>query len=660
MVSFKLLFYPQDNLKLQEIATHLDKNELEIFSAKSLKKTNRNEWPTLDGAVVYADETLNSTLDFIKKKTKFRSFPLILIGKEKYFSSIPPGIDDYLNETADLKYIIFKIRAFFRRIDRERDSNPLTGLPGNASINRTIRNRLSADRDFDVIYIDINNFKAYNDVYGFSKGDDVLISMADILKRAVSEFKDIFVGHVGGDDFVVVYEEEAGADLFLKNLIEFFEEALNQFYNRTDLDRGFITAIDREGHMLHFPLMGMSMVVIHSEDIKEITSLEEIGARIARFKRMAKVKSSFRNRNICIDSHGAEDPVKVLEKIAVDYNQPQDKRREAIEALGQLGDKDSLSFLTKLLGKDTNYLIKKSTVYALGKLDPLSAKEVLIKTLKDQSAHVRMRAVGALGNIGGAEIYTYIMPLIKDKNKYVRREAISVLGRLGNEDAKTILVKLLGSKDINVKLNAVKALGDLSCEEAIPVFMRLSANAPINFLREIIFSLGRIRSAQAVEALGGFLDNDFYQAKLFALKALNYRLNKYGSQKIGEKILAKVRALSVDKNISLRREAIMVLGCLGEEKYRKPLIGLLSEKDSITRRNTAFVLGRLKIKQAQEKLALASQDRNEFVRAAAVWALGEIGTSLTSKSVSALRLRLKDYSERVRERAALAIAKVFK
>lgn len=153
--------------------------------------------------------------------------------------------------------------ALQRMRDEAKGANPLTGLPGNVSIANYIDSCLNAGRYICVLYCDLDNFKAYNDKYGFTRGDDAILYTRDCL-LAVAKRKDIrdaFVGHEGGDDFVVVVDFEYW-EIFAKAFITTFDRGVYQFYNAIDARNGFIESVNRQGVRQRFPLMSISVAVV--------------------------------------------------------------------------------------------------------------------------------------------------------------------------------------------------------------------------------------------------------------------------------------------------------------------------------------------------------------------------------------------------------------
>lgn len=146
--------------------------------------------------------------------------------------------------------------------EEAKGANPLSGLPGNNIIVQKIEEMIHNKRKFAVIYGDLDNFKAYNDKYGFSKGDDAILYTRDCFLDTAKKFGDplTFVGHEGGDDFVIVCTYETWEPL-CKGITTSFDSDIKQFYNESDAKQGFIESLDRQGRRMRFPLMSISLAV---------------------------------------------------------------------------------------------------------------------------------------------------------------------------------------------------------------------------------------------------------------------------------------------------------------------------------------------------------------------------------------------------------------
>jgi diguanylate cyclase (GGDEF)-like protein len=218
--------------------------------------------------------------------------PIIMItsqdSQEDILIGLELGADDYVKKPFNERELLARIRNIFRRIDRNKNANPLTGLNGNLEIQREITSRIAKGALFAVVYIDLDNFKSYNDVYGFSNGDKIIVLTADILKDQVSLFgkQEDFVGHIGGDDFILVTTPEK-VDKLCSEIISDFDEKIGSFYNEEDRSMGCITTKNRKGEIDTFPIITISLAVVTNER-REINGYVEVGDISADLKKKLK------------------------------------------------------------------------------------------------------------------------------------------------------------------------------------------------------------------------------------------------------------------------------------------------------------------------------------------------------------------------------------
>lgn len=179
------------------------------------------------------------------------------------------------------------------------NSNPLTGLPGNWALRREIERRLNNKETFDVIYIDLNDFKPYNDTYGFAMGDLVITTLGELLKEVSKNFSKVFIGHIGGDDFVVVIEHRQ-AEGFCEFLIEKFKEKLTLFYHSEDLKRGYYESLDRRGIKKQIPLLSISCAILSSCNFSSFGELSSKASEVKAYVKKVSKESGqsfyFRDR----------------------------------------------------------------------------------------------------------------------------------------------------------------------------------------------------------------------------------------------------------------------------------------------------------------------------------------------------------------------------
>lgn len=181
-------------------------------------------------------------------------------------------------------------------------ANPLTGLPGNESIQREINELLRSGKDFDIAYIDIDNFKPYNDYYGFEKGDTVIKVLGEIITDillATSSSPPAFFGHIGGDDFIIITEPHKSQSL-VSRVIQAFEEHRPALHGANDCAAGCYTATNRKGESETFPLLSLSIGIVNTL-LTPVDSYGRLASLSTEVKRLAKKQSGssvFLNRRI--------------------------------------------------------------------------------------------------------------------------------------------------------------------------------------------------------------------------------------------------------------------------------------------------------------------------------------------------------------------------
>lgn len=177
------------------------------------------------------------------------------------------SVDDILVRPISSVLFVARIGLAKARMARVFDNNPLSRLPGNTSILRTIQDVIEQDDGYGVCYVDIDNFKPYNDRYGFAQGDDVILMVARIMVNVVEEFSraDSFVGHVGGDDFLFIVPEDK-VEVICTKMLANFEVVRNMFLSSEDLKAGCYIEKDRQGRETRFELLSLSIAVVLTTD----------------------------------------------------------------------------------------------------------------------------------------------------------------------------------------------------------------------------------------------------------------------------------------------------------------------------------------------------------------------------------------------------------
>ena len=172
--------------------------------------------------------------------------------EEADWSSMPA--DDYLVRPFSELELVARVTLCLTRAQRDVNANPLTGLPGNISIIREAERRLASGESFAIAYVDLDHFKAFNDRYGFARGDEVLRMTARILVNAIAglNIPETYVGHVGGDDFLFITPCTA-IERACEEIIRNFDVIVPNFYDGEDRRRGAIESVDRKGKASALP-----------------------------------------------------------------------------------------------------------------------------------------------------------------------------------------------------------------------------------------------------------------------------------------------------------------------------------------------------------------------------------------------------------------------
>lgn len=213
------------------------------------------------------------------------------------------SVDDYLTKPFNVEELLARIRMQLRRV-QENLLSPLTGLPGGVQVERAIEQKLREGVRWATLYLDLDHFKAYNDVYGFVRGNDLIRLLAHVAADAVRQSGNVtdFLGHVGGDDFVIITTPER-VEVLCSRLISEFDTQSRALYTDDDLRRGSLSATDRQGHMRTYPLVTLSIGVVTNQH-RAVTSMEEVSRIAAEVKRKAKESAA---SSYFIDRRGSPD-----------------------------------------------------------------------------------------------------------------------------------------------------------------------------------------------------------------------------------------------------------------------------------------------------------------------------------------------------------------
>lgn len=271
----KILVVDDDRLMINIIKECLEKEGYKVVTAgdfASAMESVYNSTPDLVFLdVVLPDMSGYEICRLFRNDTRTSHIPIIMLtskdGTEDKIAGLEAGADDYITKPFEPLELVARVRTHLRRAKQEKSFNPLTGLPGNILIEEEIKHIVDKENHiFSVLYLDLDNFKAYNDVYGFLKGDEVIKFLAHLLEKNVKEFgnQDDFIGHVGGDDFIAISTPDK-VDSICTNIIDQFDSTIALFYSAEDRKRGHIVTSDRANQIREYPIMTISIATVSNE-----------------------------------------------------------------------------------------------------------------------------------------------------------------------------------------------------------------------------------------------------------------------------------------------------------------------------------------------------------------------------------------------------------
>ena len=245
------------------------------------------QMPRMDGYEVLAS---------VRKDPLLINKPIIMLtaksSEADQLKGLRLGIDDYIVKPFKPNLLLARIKTVLERKALSLGANPLTLLAGNVAINFEVEKRLMVGAEFALLYLDLSDFKSYNDKYGFERGDKVIKHTASILVHAVKEIgrSNDFIGHIGGDDFIIVTSEDR-YQLMCEFIIKNFDETIKSFYDTEDATRGSIETNDRLGVLRNFNIMTIAIAVVLTAN-KRISHYVELSEMAVSLKKLAKKNKS--------------------------------------------------------------------------------------------------------------------------------------------------------------------------------------------------------------------------------------------------------------------------------------------------------------------------------------------------------------------------------
>jgi EAL domain-containing protein (putative c-di-GMP-specific phosphodiesterase class I)/GGDEF domain-containing protein len=299
----KILIFTQDSSFLEEFTQALDRAKYHLVSLPRLPDLMTSIYDQMPHLVI-CDIHRSDVASFdicgqMKQDIILGHIPLILITDSSRFGKELEGRADlYLQKPPEIKELVYHVARIIHQTVDELDINPLTHLPGNRSSVKMIEEILQEGEPFAVCCFDLKNLKAYNDVYGDHRGDFLIRETAHLIKEVVAGFasKKIFIGHLGGDDFIATTDSVTSVAIS-KEIIEKFDANVYRFYRKEDQERGFIT-VPGSGSGERHPFVNLSIAIVTNEKIqfKHLSEITRTASQIQRYLKRFPASTYLKDR----------------------------------------------------------------------------------------------------------------------------------------------------------------------------------------------------------------------------------------------------------------------------------------------------------------------------------------------------------------------------
>jgi DNA-binding response OmpR family regulator len=261
----------------------------------------------------------------LRNDTRTAHLPMLILTAKStpddVVTGFETGADEYITKPFHIPELLARIRGHLRRAAQRPVRNPLTDLPGNVLLTEELKYRLRQPEPFAYLYVDLDNFKAFNDTYGPARGDRVIRLLADVLSEqiAANGAGGDFIGHIGGDDFVVITSPDV-LDTLCRTIIDTFDQRVRTLYDPGDLERGYLQGIDRQGVPRSFPIISLSIGVVTNR-YRVFADHEDVSRVAAEMKQFSKQQpgSSYaidtrteQDQHVAADRRGSHLPTVLL------------------------------------------------------------------------------------------------------------------------------------------------------------------------------------------------------------------------------------------------------------------------------------------------------------------------------------------------------------
>jgi diguanylate cyclase (GGDEF)-like protein len=304
--SNRILLIENNDGTLKSLLTLSNFTVLKMQASENIYEIAGKYMPHL---ILTSYEEIESTgiVEKIRESQQLAHTPIIVIANSFNISNaiknLNGNVDDYIVKPFQPEELTARIWRIINRHQRVLNSNPLTKLPGNFCIKSEIEDRLEAEEEFCVCYADLDNFKSFNDYYGYEKGDSAIKLTGDIVRETLNRHdtsgKSTFLGHIGGDDFIFITPVET-VKRICEDVINGFDQKILSLYSKKDLKNGWIVSFDRNGSKSIFPIMTISIAVVVSRkgQRRHFGEFSQVGAELKKYVK------SLSGSNYIIDRRG--------------------------------------------------------------------------------------------------------------------------------------------------------------------------------------------------------------------------------------------------------------------------------------------------------------------------------------------------------------------
>ncbi len=224
----------------------------------------------------------------IRQNCQTSQIPIIMLTAKSdlpdKIKGLKDGANDYLVKPYSNEELLLRVQNVLEWSKQQKQANPLTGFAGNKAIEKELQRRIENEEPFAFLYMDIDNFKAYNDYYGYQKGDESILFLADIIKESINTLGGTtdFVGHIGGDDFVIITAPDR-AEFIARHIIDEFDKGSLVLMKEEDIRRGYLEINNRLGERIRVPLMSLTIALVVNE-----------GNRLGHFAQVSDIASELK------------------------------------------------------------------------------------------------------------------------------------------------------------------------------------------------------------------------------------------------------------------------------------------------------------------------------------------------------------------------------